>query len=163
MVAFGFAFDIFSGVHSLSMPSACCGSASFRIVFIRQPAPQFIPIAFRIAVAFRFAFDMFTFVSYFRRFDFHGFPPQIMPPAAHGIVSPSVSSAPCTRLRCLWHCFASLHLAHYKIPFRVRFVPLLFDLRQRIVSFRLPCLQLHSTSTFSIHLVARSCALREGE
>jgi hypothetical protein len=43
----------------------------------------FIPIAFRIAVAVRFAFDMFTFVLYFRRFDFHGFPPQTMPPPAH--------------------------------------------------------------------------------
>jgi hypothetical protein len=79
----GFAFDISSCVHSLSMPSACCGSASLRIVYIRQPAPQFIPIAFRIAVAFRFAFDMSTFVSYFRRFDFHGFPPQTLPPPAH--------------------------------------------------------------------------------
>jgi hypothetical protein len=83
MVAFGFAFDISSCVHSLSMPLACWGSASFRIVYIRQPAPQFILIAFRIAVAFRFAFDMFTFISYFRRFDFLGFPPQTMPPPAH--------------------------------------------------------------------------------
>jgi hypothetical protein len=83
IVAFGFAFDISSCVHPLSMSSACSGSASFRIVYIRQPAPQFIPIAFRIAVAFRFAFDMFTFVSYFWRFDFHGFPPQTMPPPAH--------------------------------------------------------------------------------
>jgi hypothetical protein len=43
----------------------------------------FIPIAIRIAVAFRFVFDMFTFVLYFRRFDFHGFPPQTMPPPTH--------------------------------------------------------------------------------
>jgi hypothetical protein len=82
--------------------------------------------------------------------------------AACALVSPSISSAPCTRLRYLWHCFASLHLAYFKIPFRVRFVPLLFDLRHRIISFRLSCLQLHSTSTFSIHLVARSCDLPEG-
>jgi hypothetical protein len=61
-------------------------------------------------------------------------------------------------------------LADFKTLFRIRllphpFVSLLFDLRRHIVSFRLPGLQLqlHPTSTFSIHLVARSCALREGE
>jgi hypothetical protein len=223
----------------------------------------FIPIAIRIAVAFRFVFDMFTFASYFRRFDFHGFPPQTMPPPTHwfrlrslrlraltfdisgimqlafslavfyhiisncyalvflasrlslrtiafrshrlslqsscfhafrlafdvfGWVHPPLMSLPLVRqpsalwilrssfafdsvsyrnvsYRCafdIWHCFASLHLAYFKIPFRVRFVPLLFDLRHRTVSFRLSCLQLHSTSTFSIHLVARSCDLPEG-
>jgi hypothetical protein len=51
------------------------------------------------------------------------------------------------------------------LPGSVRFdsYRCVFDLRRHIVSFRLPCLRLHSTSTFLHNLVARSCALREGE
>jgi hypothetical protein len=130
------AFDLFGWVHLplVSLP------------LVRQPSTLWI-------LRSSFAFDSVSYRNVSLRF---------RPLAAHGIVSPSVSSAPCTRLRCLWHCFASLHLAYFKIPFRVRFVPLFFDLRHRIVSFRLSCLQLHSTSTFSIHLVARSCDLPEG-
>jgi hypothetical protein len=68
MVAFGFAFNISSCVHSLSMPSACCGSALFRIVYIsttcatvhthRIPYRCCVPICLR-HVHLHFAFDLF--------------------------------------------------------------------------------------------------------
>jgi hypothetical protein len=143
-----FAIILFPGFSSRVRPLRL-GAPAFGVSAVGSPAFSFVDSKKLLRIRFRFLPQCFVSLRF-------------RPPAAHGIVSPSVSSALCTRLQCLWHCFASLHLAYFKIPFRVRFVPLLFDLRHRIVSFRLSCLQLHSTSTFSIHLVARSCDLPEG-
>jgi hypothetical protein len=162
MVAFGFAFDISSCVHSLSMPSACCGSASFRIVYIQQPTPQFIPIAFRIAVAFRFAFDIFTFVSYFSALRLLWIS-SANNAAACALVLPSISlewfrysstlgfqeAPPHSLSRSM--STASFRIVAFStsgvVPYRSTF---------HVFSFTQPV-------PFFIHLVARSCALREGE
>jgi hypothetical protein len=124
---FWFAFDIFSCAHSLSMPSACCGSASFCIVYIRQPRHSSYPSTFFRNQAVRtlslglrplwlraLAFDVFGVVS-----------------LLFSIRIPRSSAA--------------FTFAFYRI----------FDLRRRIVSFGLPCLQLHSTSTF-LYIPGRS-------
>jgi hypothetical protein len=98
--------------------------ASFRIVPIRQPELQFIPIAFRMSdfvslriVAFgprrlSFACDLFACLSLtFNPSGWSSFPSTsaaYFRVVAFRFVSPSTSSATCTRLRCLWRCFTSL-------------------------------------------------------
>jgi hypothetical protein len=103
MVAFGFPFDIFSWVHSCSMPLASALSVS--ILLACRPSFRHVHL--------RFVFSALR-LPWFS---------SANNAAACALVSPSISSAACTRLRCSWCCFASLHQAYFKIPLRTRFLP----------------------------------------
>jgi hypothetical protein len=181
-------FDASDTLRFLSFLST--PAASFRIVPLRQPELQFIPIAFRISdfvslriVAFRpcrlsFAFDLFARISFVLR------PLRLRALAfdISGVVSLAFGLAD-SKFLCIQFRFVSLRsrlpcfpgfVSLRAVAFRRRWplhsvfshsFGLAFDfsiyLRLRIVSFRLACLRLHSTSTF-LHISGRPVLRPQG-
>jgi hypothetical protein len=136
----------------------------------------FIPIEFRIAVAFRFAFDMFTFVSYFRRFGFHAFPSHSIPSPTAMFRIVALSTSGCAWYHFAFCIFGSVHSPAMSLALFCYSSPGVFQdtlsrsIRtiafRRQVSYRIVRPSMSSASLnqyLSLYLVARSCALREGE